>query len=331
MATKGRELSEVTPNSSHPNPLISHEKLRQLYGTMLKCRVLGERMRNLEMQAGFDSNYCSCVGLEATAVGAAIDLRPEDTAAPSHQDFILSYLRGVPLTAMFSQLYGRNTSPYSRQWASSGHRGYPPLNNIIPASTVVTHLKTSTDIALANQREENNNVVLVFSDEDSASLGVWHKALNFAGLRRLPIVFVHHNDLRAESALWKAESNEDDISPKTVGYGFPGISVDGSDAVAMYRVAQEAIERARSGGGPTLIEALTSRGYSHTEMYPEKYRAVDQVEEWTSTDPIAAMERSLMGKGLFSEEWKKVITDAFQRELDAAVEVAEIDRCRASA
>jgi TPP-dependent pyruvate/acetoin dehydrogenase alpha subunit len=133
-----------------------------------------------------------------------------------------------------------------------------------------------------------------------------------------------------ESASAQLEDKLDNASPKAVGFGFPGITVDGNDAVAVYRVAQEAIERARCGGGPTLIEAQTSRGYRHAEIDPANYRAPTEVEERESTDPIAAMERYLTGKDLFSEAWKNEITEGFQRELDAAIEVAENHHCGAS-
>ena len=124
----------------------------------------------------------------------------------------------------------------------------------------------------------------------------------------MPIVFVRQGYLSAGSVSVELASAGEDNSSETVGYGFPGITVDGNDAVAVYRVAQEATERARSGGGPTLIEAQIFPGYGFS-------------------DPIAAMESYLTGKGLFSEGWKKEIMALFQRELDAAVDVAERDSC----
>jgi TPP-dependent pyruvate/acetoin dehydrogenase alpha subunit len=330
MATKVKELvADAMPNSSHPNPLISHEKLRQLYSTMLQCRLLEERAQILKKRARFKGNYYAAAGQEATAVGTGIDLRPEDTVALSHGDFILNFIKGVPLTAMFIQLYGRITSP-DRGRSAPAHCGYAPLNIITLSSTIATQLNMSNDIALANQRKKNDNVVVAFSGEGSTSLGFWHEALNFAGVRSLPIVFVCENNLLTESASAQLEDKLDNASPKAVGFGFPGITVDGNDAVAVYRVAQEAIERARCGGGPTLIEAQTSRGYRHAEIDPANYRAPTEVEERESTDPIAAMERYLTGKGLFSEAWKNEITEGFQRELDAAIEVAENHHCGAS-
>ncbi|HTU52233.1 MAG TPA: thiamine pyrophosphate-dependent enzyme [Acidobacteriaceae bacterium] len=332
MATKVRQLiAEVTTNSSHPNPLISHDKLRQLYSTMLKCRLLHERARMLRKQAAPEGDHSSSIGLEATVVGAAIDLRSTDTLVPSHRDFILSYLKGVPLTAIFSQLYGRNTRSHHGR-SDADDSGYTPLNIAVPASTVTAQLKGCTNIALANQREKNGNVVVAFSDEGSISLGEWHQALNSAGRCNLSIVFVtHQSDQSAGSVPAKLKSSGDEISSKAVDFGFPWIAVDANDAVAVYRVAQEAIERARCGGGPTLIEAQTLPGYGLIEMKRAHYRTTDKVEEWESGDPISSMERYLTGKGLFSQGLKGKIVAAFQRELDDAVDAAESDSCGVSA
>jgi pyruvate dehydrogenase E1 component alpha subunit len=311
-----------SPSSTSGKPLISNDKLKKLYQTMLECRLMEERARNLKKQARFKGNYYAAVGQEATAVGAAIDLRPEDTIAPSHRDFITGLIKGVPLEAMFSQLYGRTTSA-DKGRSAPAHAGYAPLNIITPASTIAAQLNIGTGVALANQMKKNDNVVVAFSGEGSTSLGFWHEALNFAGVRNLGIVYVCQNNLWAESVSVKLQTKVQDISVKAEAYGFPGITVDGNDVVAMYRVAQEAIERARNGGGPTLIEAKTYRWYGHSEIDPAKYRSAEEVEEWKAKDPIAAMERYLTDKGLFSSEWKQQITDEFTKKLDAAVEFAE--------
>jgi acetoin:2,6-dichlorophenolindophenol oxidoreductase subunit alpha len=326
MATKVKELvANATPNSSHPNPLISDEKFKQLYSMMLQCRLLGERARILKKQKRFKGDYYAVVGQEATAVGAGIDLRPHDAVAPAHRDFILDFIQGVPLTALFNHLYGRSTS-LDRGRSASAHCEYPPLNLIDPAETMTERLKIGTRIALANQMKKNDNVVVAFSGEDSTALGFWHDALNFAGARNLPIVFVYQNSMSMKSDSGKIQDEVEDTSSKAVGYGFPGITVDGNDAVAMYRVAQEAIERARSGGGPTLIEAKTYRCYGRPEIDPANYRSADEVEDRKSKDPIATMEVYLTGKGLFTTTWKKQIAESFRKDLDAAVEVAESDR-----
>lgn len=322
MATKVKEQAAQAAASQNGSSLISEDKLKQLYTTMLKCRTLEERARLLFKQSKFTGNYYAAVGQEAAAVGVAVDLRPEDTVAPSHRDFISNFIKGVPLSAMFSQLYARATSP-DKGRSSPAHCGYAPLNVITPSSTIAAQLNIGTGVALANKMKKNDNVVVAFSGDGSTSLGFWHEALNFAGVHDLPIVFVVQNNLWAESVTVKLQTKVPDLSIKAQSYGFPGITVDGNDVVAVYRVAQEAITRARQGGGPTLIECKTYRWYGHSEIDPAKYRDPEEVEYWKSRDPIKLMEDYLTGKGLFTADWKQKVVDEFHRELDEAVEFAD--------
>jgi TPP-dependent pyruvate/acetoin dehydrogenase alpha subunit len=322
MASKVKELVEAPAASANGSGLISNEKLRQLYATMLKCRTLEERARVLFKQSKFTGNYYAAVGQEAAAVGVAQDLRVEDTIGPSHRDFITGFIKGAPLDKMFCHLFARANSP-DRGRSSPAHFGYQPLNVITPASTIAAQLNIATGVALANKMKKNDNISVAFSGDGSTSLGFWHEALNFAGVHDLPIVFVCQNNLWAESVNLQFQTKVPDISVKAQAYGFPGITVDGNDVVAVYRVAQEAIARARRGQGPTLIECKTYRWYGHSEIDPAKYRDPEEVEKWKAKDPILGMEKYLTGKGLFTAEWKQEIVDGFNKELDAAIEIAE--------
>ena len=302
--------------------LVSNEKLIQLYTTMLKCRMLEERARVLFKQSRFTGNYYSAVGQEAAMVGVAVDLEPEDTVGPSHRDFIANFVKGAPLEKMFCQLFARACSP-DKGRSSPAHMGYAPLNVISPSSTIAAQLNIATGVALANQMKKNGKVAVAFSGDGSTSLGFWHEALNFAGVRALPIVYVCQNNLWAESVSLKLQTKVEDIALKAQAYGFPGITVEGNDAVAVYRVAHEAIARARSGRGPTLIECKTYRWYGHSEIDPAKYREPEEVERWKANDPIANMEKYLGRKGLHTSELKNQTAASFSNELDAAIEFAE--------
>jgi TPP-dependent pyruvate/acetoin dehydrogenase alpha subunit len=324
MVGKEKEQAGVaeTPAGKGGFSLISNEKLIQLYTTMVKCRMLEERARVLFKQSKFTGNYYAAVGQEAAAVGVAIDLLPEDTIGPSHRDFIVNFIKGAPLDKMFCQLYARATSP-DKGRSSPAHMGYAPLNVITPSSTIAAQLNIATGVALANKMKKNGKIAVAFSGDGSTSLGFWHEALNFAGVQDLPIVFVCQNNLWAESVPLKLQTKVEDIALKAQAYGFPGITVDGNDVVAVYRVASESIARARQGRGPTLIECKTYRWYGHSEIDPAKYRDPEEVEKWKARDPILKMEKYLTGKGLFSAEMKQKVVDEFNQELDAAIEVAE--------
>ncbi|MFC5864013.1 thiamine pyrophosphate-dependent dehydrogenase E1 component subunit alpha [Acidicapsa dinghuensis] len=324
MATKAKEPAEAQAanSGSEGGGLISNDKLRQMYATMLKCRTLEERARVLFKQGKFTGNYYAAVGQEATVVATAVDLRAEDTIGPSHRDFITGFVKGAPLDKMFCHLFARANSP-DKGRSSPAHFGYAPLNIITPSSTIAAQLNIATGVALANKMKKNDNIAVAYFGDGSTSLGFWHEALNFAGVHDLPIIFVCQNNLWAESVNLKFQTRVEDLSVKAHSYGFPGITVDGNDVVAVYRVAQEAINRARRGHGPTLIECKTYRWYGHSEIDPAKYRDPEEVEHWKAKDPIANMEKYLTAKKLFTPEWKQEILDSFNSELDAAIETAD--------
>jgi len=231
-------------------------------------------------------------------------------------------MKGTPLKYMFAQLYARKTSPDQGR-SSPAHCGYAPLNIITPASTIAAQLNIGTGVALAYKLQKKPNIVVALSGDGSTSLGFWHEALNFAGVMKLPIVYVVQNNRWAESVSVTMQTAVEDLSIKAQGYGFPGLTVDGNDVVAVYRVAQEAIRRARSGQGPTLIECKTYRWYGHSEIDPAKYRPPEEVEYWKSRDPIPAMERYLTERSLWPDGWKQELIAGFSKEIDEAIEFAE--------
>ena len=296
--------------------------LRRLYACMLKCRMVEERIRLLYRQGRFAGNYFAAVGQEATEVGATLDLLPEDTIAPSHRNFVTHIMKGTPLRLMFAHIYGRKTSPDQGRSAPA-HCGYEPLHIITPASTIAAQLNIGTGVALAYKMQRKPNVVVALSGEGSTSLGFWHEGINFAAVHRLPIVFVVENNLYAESVPVSLQSAVENLSTKAAGYGIPGITVDGNDAVAVYSTMREALSRARSGEGPTLLECKTYRWYGHSEIDPAKYRDPAELEYWKARDPIPAMQRRLEANGLWSEPWKQELTADYNREIDDAIAFAE--------
>ena len=315
--------------SEHPMPGIFMDEQtaemplpRRLYAYMLKCRMVEERIRLLYRQGRFAGNYFAAVGQEATEVGSTLDLLPEDTIALSHRNFVTHIMKGTPLRLMFAHIYGRKTSPDQGRSAPA-HCGYAPLNIITPSSTIAAQLNIGTGIALAYKMHRKPNVVVALSGEGSTSLGFWHEAVNFAGVQKLPIIFVVENNGYAESVPVALQTAVEDISVKAAGYGIPGFTFDGNDAMVVYAAMREAIERARSGDGATLLEFKTYRWYGHSEIDPAKYRDAGEVEYWKSRDPIPAMERYLQSNQLWSDQWKAQQIAEFNREIDDAIEFAE--------
>lgn len=283
--------------------LISNQKLLQLYTAMVRCRMIEERARAVFKQSKSTGNYGAAVGQEAAAVGVAIDLGPDDAISPAHRDFIVDFIKGVPLDSTFCRLFARAASP--------APSGYAPLNVIPPSSNLAARLDIAAGVALANKMQNNGKIAVAFSGDGSASLESWREALHFAGVHQLPILFVCQNNVPVEPLHRKTQARGEEIALHAQACGIPAMPVDGNDVVAVYRVATEAIAQARKGNGPTLIECKTCGRQGHSATGPGN-----------AHDPILNMEKYLTRKGLFSIELKLEVAAAFSRELDAAIAAA---------
>ncbi len=319
MASKAnRAVSERQTSKSN----YSKELLLGLYRMMVKCRMCDEKARILFRQGKYGGNFYSGVGQEATEVGAAYSLREDDWIAPSHRDWTSNIIKGAPLKYCYAQLFAKSDSP-DRGRSSPAHMGYPALNIITPASSIAGQLNVGTGVAFGLKRLGKDSIVVAFFGDGATSIGGFHEALNFAGVHKLPIVYVCQNNLWAESVPLRLQTAVKDLSDKAKAYGFPGVNVDGNDVLAVYDVMSKAIVRARSGEGPTLIECKTYRWYGHSEIDPAKYRLKDEVESWRKKDPIPRFEKYLMDLKLLTEEQKKQIAAEIIEEMDAAIEFAE--------
>jgi TPP-dependent pyruvate/acetoin dehydrogenase alpha subunit len=283
--------------------LISDAKLKQLYTTMVRCRLLAERACRLHGKPPSAGLYAASVGQEAIATGCAIDLKPEDTIALPPQNAIAALVRGVPLRELVAQVYARPTA----------HSQSP--NIIMPSPTQCTQLGLATSAALANKQKKTSNVVVVFSDKATTTLDCWHEALKLAASKSLPIIFVVEDNPRTDPASFKASEEEEEApSEKLRSYGFPIIPVDANDVVAVYRVACESVERVRQGGSPVLVEGKPYRLFG---------KAKQRVAAWRSErDPLIHMEGYLKAKRLFTPSWKDQVVQEFSRNLDTTLREA---------
>jgi TPP-dependent pyruvate/acetoin dehydrogenase alpha subunit len=284
MTVKRKKKTTATaPSIQNGFSLISNEKLLQLYATMLKCRMLEERIRSLRKKSKLQGNAVA-MGQEAAAAGVILNLGPEDTIAPLPGDVIAGFIKGVPLNEIFAGL--RAPVPMC----------HAPLHVLPACSSLPTQLALAAGVALAGKMEKNSRISVVFCGDMYPLPELCLEALRFAGVHRLPILHV----------CWNSRP-EADIALQTQACGFPCIAVDGNDAVAVYRVASEAIAHARKGNGPTLIECKTGIDPGPVEEHPQ-----------STGDPLLNMEKYLARKGLFSEESKRQIAAGFGRELDSA-------------
>jgi TPP-dependent pyruvate/acetoin dehydrogenase alpha subunit len=317
LAKQGRhnsaEARQKTPPAQSPVSFDS-EKLKQLYSSILRCRMAMERARLLAKQGEIAADL-GTPGLEAAEVGALIDLRADDCVAPGRRELVVRLIRGTALKTIFTRLYACQGA------ASQALANHAPQDMVAPAFTHSAQLNLVTGVAWSLKRHGKPGVALAFSGDDSASLAFWRDAVGFSVAHRLPIVHVVHN--HAGDGSISAHLNlPAQVSATRQHPGFPAFTVDGNDVVAVYRVVQEAIRRARQGHGPALIECQTYRWSSQLDT-DSRSPHPGAVELEQSTEPMARIEAYLRQKGLWSEAWKPKLVDRFTRELDAAIAFAK--------
>jgi TPP-dependent pyruvate/acetoin dehydrogenase alpha subunit len=278
--------AQEAPAAKKSFSLIPDEKLISLYAAMLKCRMLDERAQRLFKR----NNYASAAGEEAAIAGVAGGLLPDDTIGPSPRAPFADFVKGAPLCQIVCQLKARAASGDSSPETCCGS----PLE-----------IGIAVGLALANKTQNNRKIAVSFCGNQSATKG-WDDALRFAGVNKLPILFVSQGSPPANDAVQHL-------------HGIPRIPVEVHDVVAVYRVASEAIAHARKGNGPTLIECVPYDLESRSAIGSGRRRNPEQQESRKDRDPLLNMEKYLAGKGLFRRNLKAGITAGFAKDLDAAI------------
>lgn len=300
--------------------LLGPKKLKQLYSTMLRCRMVQEKARVLCDQGNPTRNHLDAGGLEAVEVGALIDLLPKDCISCGRRELSAGYIRGTALEGLFRQLLDVQATSLAGD-ALSPAPGRLEAGILASASTLAARTNISAGVALSFKMQKRPHVVVAFSGDDATLLNSWRESVQFAVAHKLPIVHVVQNDLGTEPAGPKLQAPGQESQASPPAPGIPTLVVDGTDVVAVYRVSQEAIRRAREGHGPALIECKSQRWAGHSEIgLPTASPSQDQKPR---PDPLVFMETYLRERGVWSEAWKDRLVKAFERQLDAAVKLAE--------
>ncbi len=306
-------LDEKNNLDKELEPKLSNAELKKMYRFMLKARRSDERMLNMQRQ-GRIGTFPQSSGHEAISLGSTFTVKADDWVVPAYRELAGMLYRGWPLETIL--LY----------WAGFEEGAQAPVNvNDLPMCVpVASQLLHAAGIGMAMNIKEEKKVVLTYFGDGSSSEGDCHEALNFAAVFKAPVVFICLNNQYAISVPFERQCKAETIAQKSIAYGMPGIRVDGNDVLAMYVATKEAVERARRGEGPTLIEALTYRFTPHTTADdPKRYRSEEDTQVWREREPLARFAAYLETKGAMSAAERALMEEEVDAEIKAAVKAME--------
>jgi len=309
-------LFQILDENGTPNeklmPKLSKEEMLKMYELMVLARVFDETAYQLQRE-GRILTFAPLKGQEAAQIGTALALKKDDWMFPSFRENGAYLVRGMPAEMLY-------------QYWSGDERGNKIPNDLkcftvsVPVGTQILH---AVGAAWAEKLKKTGNVSLVYFGDGATSTGDFHEGLNFAGVLKIPVVFVCQNNQWAISVPFSKQSGSKTVAQKAVAYGINGIRVDGNDVLGVYSAAIEAIANARKNI-PTLLECVTYRLSDHTTSDDaSRYRTPEEVAMWTKKDPIVRMEKFLFSKFILNEQLKKSIWDSAKLKIDTAVKVAE--------
>jgi pyruvate dehydrogenase E1 component alpha subunit len=295
------------------DPPLGVDETRRLFASMVACRTYDRKCSSLQRQ-GRLATYAPFEGQEAAQVGSAAALRPDDWMVPTYRDAAAMWVHGYPWLNLLLYRMGDERG------------GCPPEHVPVlpPSITVGAHMVHAVGLGWGERLQGRDRAAITYFGDGATSEGDFHEAMNFAAVFASPTVLVCQNNQYAISMPRARQTLSATIAQKADAYGMPGVLVDGNDLLAMYEATAAALERARSGDGPTLIEAFTYRTGPHTTTDdPLRYRAPGEVEEWQRRDPIDRIRRYLRARTAWDEAWESGVAEAASAEIEAAVAEAE--------
>lgn len=302
---------------------LKNEELLELLYWMELTRALDERILALFKQRKVAGTVFSQLGHEAISVGAAQALEPGDVVAPLHRDLGAFLVRGMSPRRILAQILGRVDGPSRGRDVNMHGLGDLSLGILAYVSHIPQSLAVALGAAHAFQYRREDRVALAYFGDGGFSEGGSHETLNLAAVLRSPIVFVLENNQYAYSTPLKYQCAIGDLSERARGYGMPGVTIDGNDVLAVRRTTSEAIERARRGEGPSLIECKTLRMRGHAVHDPASYVPKELLEKWQARDPIDRLVKRLTEGRILTPESHREMEERISRELDEAVSAAE--------
>ena len=305
--------------SASSNITVGAETLRDLYVTMRRIRAFEDKTADLFQEGVVKGTAHSYKGEEAIAAGVCATLRDDDIIASYHRGHGHCIAKGARIDRMMAELMGRQTG-YCQGLGGSMHIADMELNIMGANGIVGAAMPLATGAGLAAKLQGTDQVAVAFFGDGASNQGVFHESLNLAAVWKLPVIFVCENNQYALSTSYRNTTAVSQVSNRAASYEIPGITVDGNDGVEVYLVLREAVDRARAGEGPTLIEAMTYRHGQHSlRVNLRDPRPEDEIQSWMDRDPIARMEKRLTTEGGFSDEQFDETTQAVDEEIETAV------------
>jgi pyruvate dehydrogenase E1 component alpha subunit len=322
----GKDIFQILDNDgnydSELEPNISKDMLLKMYRVMNTVRMFESISMGLQRQGriGF---YIGAGGQEACSVGSTAVLGDDDWIFPAYREPGALLLRGETVLQLFNQLFG-NANDYNKGRQMPNHFNARNRNIATPSSPIATQIPHAVGMAIASRIKKKNAIALTFFGDGATSENDFHSGLNFAGVFNAPVVFFCQNNGYAISLPTRRQTNAETLAQKAIAYGIEGERIDGNDILAVYSATKRAVERARKGEGPTLIEAITYRIGPHSSSDdPTKYREKREVEEWMKKDPIKRMRGYLKIKGYWDDTLEKQMIEDIDNEIREAVKKAE--------
>ena len=313
---KGKMFQILKPDGTlEPGgkPPLTDQETLALYQKMVFIRLADQRALSLQRQGRFGT-YAPIWGQEACQVGSTYPLQKGDWVFPAFREIGAALMMGISLKNFYLYWMGN-------EMGSRAPEGINMMPVSIPVGSQTLH---AVGAAWAAKIKGDKIVTIAYFGDGATSKGDFHEAMNFAGVFKTPTIFFCQNNQFAISVPRSLQTASKTIAQKAIAYGFDGIQVDGNDLFAVIMATKEAVEKARSGAGPTLIEGVTYRFGPHTTADdPTKYRKEEEIEPWKPLDPLVRLRLYLKGRGLWNEEVETRITEEAQKEIDQTVKEAE--------
>jgi TPP-dependent pyruvate/acetoin dehydrogenase alpha subunit len=301
---------------------LSNQERLELYYYLRLTRECDNAVLRLYRQGKVVGGAYSSNGNEATAVGSAYALEDGDYLFPMHRDLGAHLVRGQSLKNIFLQQLGRDES-LTRGRDGTGHYADPRLRIYGNVSHLAAMIPVAAGVALASTMRKEQSVVMTYIGDGGSNVGDFHEGMNMAAVMRLPLILIIENNQFAYSTPNEKQFAAQKLSDRAIGYGIPGVTIDGTDVVKVYETCRQAVDRARRGEGPTIIESVTMRMHGHSASDDAAYVPPGMIEDWKRKDPVERFEKILWSDRVLNEANKKQMEETIAAAIEEAASYAE--------